>query len=126
MQGAIAVTGKVVTDVLRVDDPAVPQEDPLLLAVEVDIVPLLHAGLPRGIAVQEPLDRPASHQVLPHDDLHVRGRDLRVERLPRMHHHDGTLGAEAEAPGLPDLHLSVQPAPGDLLAQRFTHVGALG
>ena len=126
MQGAIAVAGKVVLDVLRVDDPAVPQEDPLLLAVEVDIVPLLHAGLPRGIVVQEPLDRPASHQVLPHDGLHIRGGDLRVERLSRMHHHDGTLRAEAEAPGATDLHLSVQPAPGHLLTQRLTHLDALG
>ena len=67
--------------------------------------------------IQEPLDRSSTDEVLFHDRFDIIWRNLRVERLPWVNHHDGALRTEAETTGAPDLDLPSQTRLRDLRVQ---------
>ena len=104
----VAVARDVVLDLLRVDDAAVAQDDAVLLLVERDV--RLGDELLRLLrVVAEALDDAALDEVLGDDLLDVVLLHLDVERALGEDLDDRALLAEAEAAGLDDLDLVLEP-----------------
>ena len=80
-RGLVAAARQVLVEILRVDDAAVAQRDPRLLAVERDVV---CAGDPRagvGVHVEQLLDDGAAGEVLLDDALDVLDLEARIVRV---------------------------------------------